>query len=63
MATGKFIVIAGLDRDKPPYNQCQILDEDAIYPAIYKRVYGLTSRNECKKFVQNSCGAAEDKKG
>jgi hypothetical protein len=54
---GKFIVIAGLGAEGPNLQGCSIVPEDAVYLAIYRKVFGPASIKECQKFVQENCRA------
>ncbi len=51
----RFIVIAALDRDEPPYHECQIIKADDVYPQIYKQVFGPANRKRCEDFVKENC--------
>jgi hypothetical protein len=35
--------------------ECSIVPEDAIYPAIYSKVYGPASHDDCKAWVATNC--------
>ncbi|WPD21083.1 MAG: hypothetical protein SD837_12835 [Candidatus Electrothrix scaldis] len=59
----KFIVISLLDHpvvvglnEPVRYSGCSIIPEDALYPAIYRRVFGPASQRECQGFVSQYCG-------
>lgn len=47
-----FIVI----QDINPPNECDIVPEDAIYPATKKLVFGPASMKECEEWKEENCG-------
>jgi hypothetical protein len=51
-----FIVIALTGSEGDRYAGCRIVPEDAIYPAIYSRVAGPMSREQCEAFLRDHCG-------
>jgi hypothetical protein len=53
---GRFIVIALVaegHEDRPI--GCQIVPEDAVFPMIYRRVFGPASRTECQAWKRERC--------
>jgi len=50
-ATSEFIVIAVTGTK----NRCSIIPKDALYLAIYSKVYGPASYDECKAWVASNC--------
>lgn len=49
----KFIVIAPIEEDM---GGCSIIPEDSFYLAIYKKIYGPASYEDCAKFAASNCG-------
>ncbi|HEY0429618.1 MAG TPA: hypothetical protein VGC76_17690 [Pyrinomonadaceae bacterium] len=54
----QFIVIALTGSDGDKHQGCRIVDEDAIYPAIFSRVYGPASREQCQQWIKENCDVA-----
>jgi hypothetical protein len=50
-----WIVTALVVPEKPPYAGCSIRDKDAIYPRIYRRVFGPDTRAKCEQFIKKNC--------
>jgi len=48
----RYIVIARVDTE---YEDCQIVPEDAVYPMIYRQVFGPASRVECEQWQAKNC--------
>jgi hypothetical protein len=62
----KFIVISQVEQPLPdetiPYLGCSILPEDAVYPMMYRQVFGPASHQSCQKFVTQHCEKPEEEK-
>ena len=57
MADAKqYIVIARTGASGSKRSGCRILEADAVYAAIYSKVFGPASRGQCEKFVRDNCG-------
>lgn len=53
--TAQFIVIALTGSTPGSAIGCSILPKDALYPAIYSKMYGPASYDECKAWVSRNC--------
>jgi len=52
---GEFIVTALLNDNNGKHRGCRIRPEGAVYPAIYRRVFGPTSYAQCSAYVAKNC--------
>lgn len=50
--TGKYIVIA---RVNTKYEDCSVVPEDAIIPAIYFRAFGPDTKQKCEEWKAENC--------
>ncbi|MGC2238194.1 MAG: hypothetical protein WA584_18720 [Pyrinomonadaceae bacterium] len=48
----QYIVIARVETE---YENCQVVREDAVYPAIYSQVFGPASRSDCEAWMAKHC--------
>lgn len=54
----KVIALVGINpNDKGPYHGCEIVPDHMAVPAIYRKVHGPASYQECRAFVEKSCVA------
>jgi len=51
----RFIVIS-LTSALPQHKSCSIIEEHQVFPAIYSKVYGPASQNECLQWRSVHCG-------
>ena len=47
--------VVSLSGELPRHVGCKILRADAIYAAIYTKVFGPASREECERWVRRNC--------
>ncbi len=53
-----YIVISTTLEDARKYEGCKVIPHDAIYPAIYKQVFGPASQRDCEKWMNSNCGGS-----
>jgi hypothetical protein len=53
MAEKKYIVIAKVDTE---YEDCQVVEEDAMFVGTHRQVFGPDSEAKCKKWKNENCG-------
>lgn len=52
----KVIALVGINPDeKPPHHGCEIVPDDMIVPAIYRKVHGPDMFAGCSAFVEKNC--------
>ncbi len=49
----KYIVIAKVDTE---YEDCQVVEEDAMFVATHRQVFGPDSEAKCKQWKNENCG-------
>ena len=54
-APKKFIVIALTTSGSDGHKGCSVVASDAVYPAIYSKVYGPASKEKCDKWLIENC--------
>lgn len=53
----QFIVIARTGSTPGNSTGCSIIPKDALYPAIYSKMFGPATYAECKTWVAGNCGS------
>lgn len=54
---GRYIVIARVETE---YEDCKVVREDAIIPAIYFRAFGPDTKQKCEAWMAENCGASKE---
>ena len=50
-----FIVISMTLEEAKKFEGCKVIPYGDVYPAIYRQVYGPSSRRGCEKWVAANC--------
>lgn len=37
------------------YEECSVIEDDAVYPAIYSQVFGPDTKEACEQWITNNC--------
>ncbi len=53
MAEKKYIVIAKVDTE---YEDCQVVEENAMFVATHRQVFGPDSKEKCEQWEKDNCG-------
>ncbi|MET0622650.1 MAG: hypothetical protein ABW250_06710 [Pyrinomonadaceae bacterium] len=52
---GYIVISTTLEPGAKKYEGCKVIPHDAIYPDIYKQVFGPASQHDCEKWVNSNC--------
>ena len=51
----QFQVIGLVDGEAPQAHQCTVLPADAVYPPVYRQMFGPSSMGECNTWIRKNC--------
>lgn len=54
-----YIVIALATSTGKKYDDCKVIPQGDVYPAIYRQVFGPESQKDCEKWSAANCGKSD----